>query len=68
MESNQYVIEYYNKGGEDGRLASQHGSVEFLTSMRYIELYLKPGDRIMEIGAGTGRYSHAHAYSPLSWP
>jgi len=61
MESNQYLIEYYNKGGEDGRLASQHGSVEFLTSMRYIERYLKPGDRIIEIGAGTGRYSHALA-------
>jgi len=61
METNQYLIEYYNKGGEDGRLASRHGSVEFLTSMRYIERYLKPGDRIVEIGAGTGRYSHALA-------
>lgn len=35
--------------------------VEFLTTMRYIEKYLKPGDRICEIGAGTGRYSHALA-------
>ena len=61
METNQYLIEYYNKGGEDGRLASRHGSVEFLTTMRYIGRYLKPGDRIIEIGAGTGRYSHALA-------
>jgi len=29
--------------------------------MRYIEKYLKPNDRILEIGAGTGRYSHAFA-------
>ena len=61
METNQYLIDYYNKGGEDGRLASRHGSVEFLTTMRYIERYLKPGDRIIEIGAGTGCYSHALA-------
>ncbi len=32
--------------------------VEFLTTMRYVEMYLKPGSRILEIGAGTGRYSH----------
>ena len=61
MDTNQYLIEYYNRGMEDGRLASQHGSVEFLTTMRYLERYLRPGDRIIEIGAGTGRYSHALA-------
>ncbi|MDR2569945.1 MAG: class I SAM-dependent methyltransferase [Oscillospiraceae bacterium] len=61
MDTNQYLIEYYNRGGEDGRLASRHGSVEFLTSMRYIERYLKSGDRVIEIGAGTGRYSHTLA-------
>ena len=61
METNQYLIEYYNRGFEDGRLASRHGSVEFLTTMRYIERYLKPGSRVIEIGAGTGRYSHALA-------
>lgn len=29
--------------------------------MRYVEKYIKPGCRILEIGAGTGRYSHALA-------
>ena len=29
--------------------------------MRYVERYLKPGNRILEIGAVTGRYSHALA-------
>lgn len=46
---------------EDARLRSRHGMVEFLTTMRYIGKYLKTGDRVMEIGAGTGRYSHALA-------
>ena len=61
METNQYLTEYYNRGGEDGRLASQHGLVEFLTTMRYIKRYAKPNNRIIDIGTGTGRYAHALA-------
>jgi SAM-dependent methyltransferase len=61
MENNQQIIEHYNNRDEDGRLATKRGSVEFLTTMRYIEKYLKPTDRVIEIGAGTGRYSHALA-------
>ena len=61
MEQNQYLIDFYNNYDEDSRFASRHGMVEFLTTMRYIEKYIKPGDRILEIGAGTGRYSHALA-------
>lgn len=52
---------YYGDYNEDGRLRSRHGMVEYLTTMRYIEKYLKPGMRIIEIGAGTGRYSHTLA-------
>jgi predicted acetyltransferase/SAM-dependent methyltransferase len=55
------IIAYYNGYDEDGRLLSQHGRVEYLTTMRYIERYLAPGARVIEIGAGTGRYSHAIA-------
>jgi SAM-dependent methyltransferase len=61
VERLKYLTEYYNRNLEDGRLASQHGSVEFLTTMQYIGRYLKPGNRVIEIGAGTGRYSHALA-------
>lgn len=61
METNQYLIDFYNNYDEDSRLESKHGTVEFLTTMRYIEKYLKSGDNILEIGAGTGRYSHALA-------
>jgi len=61
MKNNQHLIDYYSNYDEDGRLLSRHNSVEFLTTMRYIEKYLKPGDRILEIGAATGRYSHTIA-------
>lgn len=51
------LSEYYNKFNEDKRLNSRHGQVEFLTSLKYIHQYLKPGDKIVDIGAGSGRYS-----------
>lgn len=53
--------EYYGKFCEDKRLTRKHGQVEFRTSMKYIHDYLKDGDRILDIGAGTGRYSVALA-------
>lgn len=55
------IHNYYNNYDEDGRLSSKHGQVEYLTTMRYIERYVTPEARILEIGAGTGRYSHALA-------
>lgn len=61
METFKALTEYYSGYDEDGRLRSRHGMVEFLTTMRYVERYLQPDMRILEIGAGTGRYSHALA-------
>jgi ubiquinone/menaquinone biosynthesis C-methylase UbiE len=61
MDAVGLLNEYYGNYDEDGRLRSRHGMVEFLTTMRYIGRYLKKGDRVLEIGAGTGRYSHALA-------
>ncbi len=52
---------YYEKYDEDQRLVSKHGAIEYSTTMRYIDKYLKDEDKILEIGAGTGRYSHALA-------
>ena len=56
-----YLSAFYEGHDEDARLRSRHGMVEFLTTMRYVEKYLRPGNRVLEIGAGTGRYSHALA-------
>ena len=61
MKTNKYLIDFYNNYDEDSLLASKHGTVEFLTTMRYIEKYISSGDHVLEIGAGTGRYSHALA-------
>lgn len=61
METLKLLTQYYSSYDEENRLLSRHGSVEYLTTMRYIEKYLKPGMRILEIGAATGRYSHALA-------
>ena len=57
---------YYNKFNEEKRLNSRHGQVEFITSMKYIHKYLellledktnKQEIKVLDIGAGTGRYS-----------
>jgi ubiquinone/menaquinone biosynthesis C-methylase UbiE len=61
MDTIQALIQFYSSYDEEGRLLSKHGQVEYLTTMRYIEKYLRPGMRILEIGAATGRYSHALA-------
>ena len=51
------LSEYYNKFNEDKRLDHRHGQVEFITSMKYINEYLSANDKIVDIGAGAGRYS-----------
>lgn len=66
--------EYYNKFNEEKRFDSRHGQVEYRVSMKYIHKYLDEaaagcgasGDergqvRVLDIGAGTGRYSVALA-------
>ena len=61
MDTYQALNTFYSNYDEEGRLLSRHGQVEYLTTMRYIEKYLRPGMRILEIGAATGRYSHTLA-------
>ena len=56
-EFKEKLSNFYNKFNENKRLDTRHGQVEFLTSIRYIEQYLQPGDKIVDIGAGPGRYS-----------
>lgn len=61
MEVKNILANYYQDYDEEGRLLSRVGKVEYLTTMRYVDKYLRPGMRVMEIGAATGRYSHALA-------
>ena len=58
MENN-FLNEYYNRYDEEGRLLSRHGQVEYRTTMKYIRESLAGVDdpAILEVGAGTGRYS-----------
>ncbi len=49
---------FYRQNGEDMRLSrSRHGQLEFLTTMNYIHRLSREGASVLEVGAGTGRYS-----------
>lgn len=47
----------YKTIDEDSRLLSVSGRVEFLTTLTYVHKYFAPGSKLLEVGAGTGRYS-----------
>ena len=51
------LSDFYNKFNEDKRLNTRHGQVEFFTSMKYIHEYLSNNDKVVDIGAGSGKYS-----------
>ena len=62
MDRKEVLDKYYREDcEEDQRFESNHGKVEFITTTTYIDKYLKTGDRILEVGAGTGRYSLYYA-------
>ena len=63
MSKVEEILEnYYNQGKEKDRLIKDKAHmVEFLTTTRYIDKYLKKEDRILDIGAGTGIYSLYYA-------
>ncbi len=72
-----HLENYYANYDEEGRLLSKHGQVEYRTTMKYIHEMLEATDmtretietekmgsekkKILEVGAGTGRYSIALA-------
>lgn len=51
--------QYYNKFCEEKRLTRRHGRVEYIITMKYIHECLEGMARaeILDVGAGTGRYS-----------
>lgn len=56
-DESERITEIYNVFNEADRLSSKAGNIEFLTTVRHIEQFLKPGMKILDLGAGTGRYS-----------
>ncbi len=58
----EIVSSFYNQIDEDGRLhITRHGQLEFYTTMTYIHRYAAKQSKVLEVGAGTGRYSIALA-------
>ena len=59
MNNREEIINnYYNDYVEDIRFTKDnYHSLEYTISKHYFDKYLKPGDRILEVGAGTGAYS-----------
>lgn len=53
------IEKHYNKHPEDKRLLRRHGIVEFETTMHHLHRFLQPGQTLLDIGAGTGRYTSA---------
>lgn len=61
VKTGNHLADFYNRIDEDSRLLTKYGRIEFLTTVKYVEKYLKDGMKLMEIGAATGRYSHYFA-------
>ena len=61
-ERKEIISRFYEQADEDSRLKrSRHGQLEYRTTMVYIHRYAGKGSRVLEVGAGTGRYSIALA-------
>lgn len=58
----EIISSFYDQYDEDARtVRSRHGQLEYCTTMHYIHRYASGQSKILEVGAGTGRYSIALA-------
>ena len=58
MERKEIINDYYQNYDEENRLTRDNThNIELFITQYYINKYLKEHDKILEIGAGTGRYS-----------
>ena len=58
----EIVSSFYDRTDEAGRLErTRHGQLEYRTTMHYIHRYADRDSKVLEVGAGTGRYSVALA-------
>ncbi|QVK18881.1 methyltransferase domain-containing protein [Mycoplasmatota bacterium] len=62
MDDLKLVIDYYQEYEEDKRLFRDNAhKIEFLTTVHYLDQFIKPNMRVLEVGAGTGIYSYYYA-------
>ncbi|MBE6161357.1 MAG: class I SAM-dependent methyltransferase [Firmicutes bacterium] len=62
MNREEIINNHYNNYSEDDRFTKDnYHSLEYTVSKTYFDKYIKPGDRILEVGAGTGAYSLYYA-------
>ena len=63
MQTREEILRsFYDRIDEEQRLTgSRHGQLEYFTTMAYIHRYLQAPSKVLEVGAGTGRYSIALA-------
>ena len=58
----EIISAFYEESHEEDRLTrSRHGQLEYATTMAYIHRFAGKGIKVLELGAGTGRYSIALA-------
>ncbi len=58
----ELISSFYSQYDENGRTTrSRHGQLEYCTTMTYIHRYAAGQSKVLEVGAGTGRYSIALA-------
>lgn len=58
----ELIKNHYENYDEDNRLIKDNThNVEFIVTKEYIDKYLKENDKILEVGAGTGRYTIHYA-------
>ena len=62
MNRKEILDSFYGQYDEDRRLLdTRHGQLELFTTMHYIHQYAAEDAKVLEVGAGTGRYSVALA-------
>lgn len=59
----EYVIEYYSRFDEWGRLDRE--PLEFIINWHYMKRYLPPSGSVLDNGAGPGKYGRNDRFDRL---
>ena len=56
------ILEFYQEYDEESRLVKDNAhKIEFISTTKTLDLFIKPNSNILDIGAATGRYSFYYA-------